>query len=357
MMSVKTALRTRFEEFIQNIQGVEIIDRLRMGQKDGDFKRADYFAENRSLVIELKTLETDTEWKIEKILEPYREREEFPIFFGGWELNKILKNLPDGDKINIRLSQAITTSVRAVFRKANKQIRFTKKRYDLPNSQGLLVILNEKIEVLSPETILFTLRKIASSLTEDNQFRYTDVSAILLISEAHVKEVSTGLPAYPILLLKLEADAFRYEHFVRNLEDRWAEFNRVPMIREDKATQSFEDLGFQTVSAFEKATRKEMPRHDAWAKYYQANPYFRRFSDEWLRWMFEIILAETGKGMLKGATKKQKDRAKFFWMEVFTHFMEEVRHRGIDLRYFTTHENHFNELEDEMRRRFPSDFV
>jgi len=38
------------------------------------------------------------------------------------EVHKILKHLPDGDKISRQLADAITTSLQEIYRKANKQI-------------------------------------------------------------------------------------------------------------------------------------------------------------------------------------------------------------------------------------------
>lgn len=135
---MKKSLEQRFKEFLDTIAGVENIDNLNMTQQQKEAKKADYFAENRQLIIELKSLETDTEPKVEKILKPHRSRPEFPVFFGGWEVSKVLKHLPDGEEINKELHLAITSSLKDIYRKANKQIRTTKSTFSLPNSQGLL---------------------------------------------------------------------------------------------------------------------------------------------------------------------------------------------------------------------------
>ena len=66
-----------------------------------------------------------------------------------------------------------------------------------------------------------------------------------------------------------------------------------------------------------------------------------------------MIMAEIGRGLIKGGSKKDSDRAKYVWMEVFTHFMEEVTHRGLDIRYFTSDQATWSELDGLMESRFP----
>lgn len=70
------SLDERFKEFLSSLIEVENIDELDMPQKQKEASRADYFTENRQLIIELKSLETNTEYKIEKILESHRSRHE-----------------------------------------------------------------------------------------------------------------------------------------------------------------------------------------------------------------------------------------------------------------------------------------
>jgi Uma2 family endonuclease len=93
-------LENRFKSFLDTLEDVENIDNLTLTQEQRNANKADYFAKNRNLIIELKSLETDTEQKLEKILLPHRSRPEFPEVWGGQEVYKILKHLPDGDDIN-----------------------------------------------------------------------------------------------------------------------------------------------------------------------------------------------------------------------------------------------------------------
>jgi hypothetical protein len=73
-------LEQRFKDFIATLSEIENIDELSLTDPQRRAEKADYFGENRSLVIELKSLDTGTNSKVEEILEPHRERNEFPIF-------------------------------------------------------------------------------------------------------------------------------------------------------------------------------------------------------------------------------------------------------------------------------------
>ncbi len=69
--------------------------------------------------------------------------------------------------------------------------------------------------------------------------------------------------------------------------------------------------------------------------------------------MYKMIMSELTPGLLKGATKRQKDGVKF-WGEVFTHFIEEVNYRGMDFRIFQSVSQELGEqIDREMRIKFP----
>lgn len=339
------------------LPGVSSIDELLVGRTGIDKNRADYLANNSGLIIELKTLEEDTEGKVEKILEPHRARPEFPSFFGKWELTKILKHLPDGEDINRQITQSLTTSVRAIFRKANAQISSTKEIFNLPDSQGLLIILNQNVEVLNPQLIWRTVTKIAHAKKDDGTFRYSHLRAVLLLSELHGKELPGNVLAHPVLLMPFaNGEPFEHNVFVHDMNVEWSKVNDADLVESaDGQYRSTKDFDFENVSALFDERRRQMPRHEVWARQYKRNPYFRKFDEEGLGWFFRIILFEISRGMMKGGTRAEGECAKHFWLEVFTHFMEEVDHRGIDIRVFTSDERAWKEIDDLMARRF-SDF-
>ena len=74
---------------------------------------------NRQIILELKTLKTDPEEKVETLLELYRECPEFPIFYGELPLNRVLSCHPKGEEILHRIADALTRSVQGAMEKAD----------------------------------------------------------------------------------------------------------------------------------------------------------------------------------------------------------------------------------------------
>jgi hypothetical protein len=349
---MKKTLEERFIEFLDMLTDVENIDKLNMTKQQKDAQKADYFSQNRELIIELKSLETDTQPKVEKILEPHRSRPEFPDFYGEWEVHKILKNLPDGNEINKEIVEAVTSSIQTIYRKSNKQIRTTKSSFKLPSSQGLLIILNESIDVLAPEHIFYRLRQTANKKNPDKSFQFLDVNYVLLISEAHFSPSPNNEIGFLIIHQPINnGSAFEHETFVKYLTKKWTEFNNAPHydLGELKTTR---DLKTLSVAEYKKGQEKRIPRHESWRRYYRWNPYFHSFDEKKMKWMFKIIMEGCANGILKGATQKQKDDT-HFWMETFTHFLEELRNRGMDLKVFAPEMKKLGEeIESVMKGRF-----
>ncbi len=351
---MKKSLEERFIEFLDTLNGVENIDKLNMTQQQKNAKKADYFAQNRELIIELKSLETDTQPKVERILEPHRSRPEFPHFYGGWEVYKILKYLPDGEEINKEIIDAVTSSIQTIYRKANKQIRTTKSTFQLLNSQGLLIILNESIDVLAPEHIVYRLKQTANKKNPDKSYQYLEINYVLIISEAHFSPSPNNEMAFLILHQPINnITAFEYEKFVTFLTKKWTEFNNTPLYDLGELS-SMKELKLRSVAHYKKDQEKLIPRHESYRRYYRRNPYFRSYDEKKMKWMFKMIITNLTFGLTKKATQKQKDRV-IFWGEVFTHFLEEVTYRGMDMKIFTKDENTWKDIDAEMNSRFEDD--
>lgn len=350
----KKNLDQRFKEFLHTLQEVENIDNLVLTNKQRDSNKADYFIKNRQLIIELKSLETDTEYKIEKILEPHRLRPEFPDFYDGWEIHKILKHLPDGDEINRQLADAVTSSLEEIYRKANKQIRTTKTTFGLPSSQGLLIVLNERVNVLTPEHIIYKLRKTLRKKHPNGDFQFPQVNYVLVLSEAHFSSVENEIMAFPIIHLPVGIICeFQHKDAVDFIVQKWTEFNDIPYL-DGGEVNSLHELKLRSVSRHLEDSKTSIPRHESWRRHYRRNPYFRSYDDKKMLWMFKMIMSELTPGFLKGANQRQH-RNTNFWIEIFTHFLEEVNHRGTDMRFFAPVMKELGkDIEEEMNKRFPN---
>ena len=96
-------LESRFLRFLATLQDAESLDELLGDPKFDGQRRADYLLFGRRVILELKSLETDTSHKVESEMDKHRDREDFPLFYGTVDLQAVLKHLPDGKEINDRI--------------------------------------------------------------------------------------------------------------------------------------------------------------------------------------------------------------------------------------------------------------
>lgn len=323
-------LEGRFKVFLRDFEGAESIDELELSPEQRRANKADYFFAGRTVISELKALYEDTAAKIEAILEPYRETPEWPLFFGEQELNKILRHLPDGDKIKAKIFGAITRSIEAVVEKANRQIRATKETFGLPEASGLLIILNDAVDVLSPDMIAYRVRRALNKRTPERELRFPHVSAVVVIGGAHYTQMNPQLKGLPILIIpNTLPEAERVEGFIRELNEKWAAFEGNPLIPIE--TEDFPKLDFRRFSEDAKESARPMTRQDYWSLLYRRSPYLRPLSEDQFLEFGAKALEEIGARFIKGAPKtsmKEMEPLMIRW----SHFLDEAQHRALDMR-------------------------
>ncbi len=319
-------LEERFKIFLRSLPGTESVDELVLTREQQEAQRADYFLANRTIIGELKALYEDTTSKMEAILAPYRETPEWPIFFGEQELEKILQHLPDRDRIRATIFRAVTRSIEAVVEKANRQIRETKRTFDLPESGGLLIIVNDAVDILAPDLVMYRVRRALNKRTKDGKLRYEHVSAVMVIGGAHYTQLKPDLKGIPILIIPNGVPQVdRVEAFIGELNRKWAAFEQVPFI--PLPVDNVTKLTFKASSADRKEAARPLTRQDYWSLLYKRNPYLRSLSEDALLAALEEVAAR----MIKGApqTPFEQMESKFIrW----SNFLDEVNHRGTDMR-------------------------
>lgn len=227
-------LEERFVFFVKNVIEAECIDDLALSAVQEKAQKADYFFDDRKYIMELKSLKTDTFEKIGKILEPYTRRSNWPIIFGAVDLQEVLKHLPDGKKINAEIVEAVTDSIEGVVESANRQIRTTKESFNLPNSKGILVLLNDIVATLTPELVHYRISKCLRKKYADGELRFPHVQIVIVITTIHYTEVKPQLRAMPIMIIPREnADSDAVWPFVDSLIRSWSEFEKRPLIKDD----------------------------------------------------------------------------------------------------------------------------
>ncbi len=323
-------LEGRFKVFLRDLEGAESTDDLELTPEQERANKGDYFFAGRTVIGELKALYEDTASKIESILAPYRETPEWPLFFGKQDLNKILSYLPEGDKIRARIFGAITRSIEAVVEKANRQIRATKETFGLPEAGGLLIILNDAVDILSPDLIVYRVRRALNKRTPDGGLRFPHVSAVLVIGAAHYTQMNPELKGLPILLIpNAVPEASNVEEFVCGLNEKWAAFERKPLI--PVGAEKLPEFEFRKFSDDAKEQGRPLTRQGYWSLLYRRRPYLRPLSEEQLLAFGAKALEEVGARFIKGAPKTPMAEMEPLMIR-WSHFLDEAHHRALDLR-------------------------
>ncbi len=225
-MTDKQLLFDRFAHFLRSLPDAEAIDDLTLTDEQALTQRADFFLQNRGYIVELKLLSTDTRHRMEPILEPHRSRPEFALL-SRHTLDTKLELLPDGDELRNRLHTAITESVEGLIKKANRQIRHTRRSFAVETAGSILVILNDDVAQLSPPIVA---KRAAQALqkrrTGGAGLRFTEIDTVWIVSEAHYVQVTDRSRAVPdVIFPTFSLNAKSIAEFVRTLSPAWAAFN------------------------------------------------------------------------------------------------------------------------------------
>ncbi|MBV9068999.1 MAG: hypothetical protein JO093_01230 [Acidobacteria bacterium] len=323
------SLEERIYRFAEQHPFAEIIDRLDLTPEQKDAEKADLFFENRTFIAEVKALSTDTSSKIEAILKPYEESDDWPLFYGRRDIGGILPHLPNSEALRKKLYEAVSSAIPELVRKANRQIRVTKQTFGLPEAHGILIVLNDLVEILNPEIIAHRVGITLAKKNPDKSLQFSEIQAVWIVSEQHMVRLTPSLRAFPEIVMShpaLPNDALTDE-FLRRIQGFWAAFNGLPVVW--LQPEQFKNLKYQ--SAGEKQDEAlPITTSEHWAREYRARPYLRSLSaDELLTYGAKLVV-ESGNQFLKGSPSRHHERMR--GGRRFGEFMEEFNHRNLDLR-------------------------
>ena len=136
-----------------SLPSVEGIDFIPLERNEKQSKKADYFGMGRKIIFEQKCINQEQSDKIQSELEKYIDDENYPLFYGKRDFNLVIDKIPNNEEIKRKVFSQITKLLESYLSQSNKQIASTRVTFDVPNSLGILIILNEKVKVLSPEVV------------------------------------------------------------------------------------------------------------------------------------------------------------------------------------------------------------
>jgi hypothetical protein len=332
-------LEASFHEFMASLRDAESIDSLPTPVGFERSQRADYLLDERRVIVELKSLESDPIYKIEKILEPRRDSEDFPQFFGEAELATVLSKLPDGEQLNRKIALHVTRVVEDAFRNAKRQIAATREMFGLPSSSGALILLNHDIDVLSPTLVGYRCKHLLDNFDPADEFAGS-INCVWIIQMTHhagVHETKLVIPS-----LFAESGKFPLPEAARLRIERLAveraSFHGIPFITRDKVSDP------DKLEAFSEFRLSKMPekRHEKWRADYRARPYLSVLADDALlkhsSRMFELTLpflvGEIGSNAPTRSMNEEPEAYEEI-MSGWTHCLTEMNFRLLDMRRFT----------------------
>lgn len=326
----QTSLETRFTRFLTDLPGAEAIDCLDLPTDPERRRKADFLLAHRQVIVELKTLTEDTSHKIEAIADNHRDREDWPHFYGTADVRKMLANLPDGDSIYRGMVNALGRSIETAVRSAEEQTTHTRHVLNLSGAASLLVILNESIDVLDPYVVG---RRVAQLMGRPRTGKSSaaKLDFVWLLFESHTMGVVQGRPAVPCILISGEGKGNFpwFTEFHSDLVRRWSEANGGITVEVDEPDLS--KIRFVPTEVATTPPPTQLPRHEVWRSQYHARPYLRSLSDDEVLARGSDILRRLMPHFLKSGPGYAAEVVNPL-MEEFTHFLEEMNSRGLEIR-------------------------
>jgi hypothetical protein len=327
------SLEERLVSFVGSLINAEVVDDIEMDSVQRAAEKPDFFFYDRQFIAEMKSLKQDMKDKADRVMDMHRERPEYPLFFGEWLIDKVLKSFPDRDQIMNDIGDQLTAGLEFIVRKANRQIREAKKSFGLGKSHGVLIVLNDTVEVLSPEVLAFGLnRLLLKKKGPSGEPRFSEISAVWILSDLHVIKTPAGTEAIPsITITNVFVDGHEEAtDYLQWLQEKWAAFNGSPFIPTDIDIKSAQFAKRKQ----QKPQPELLPNHEIWIREYSRVPYLEKLTKDELFKHGKQIFSETTRGFLKGDHDKPDSERMKKLMEIGTHFLEEINRRGIDFRDF-----------------------
>ncbi|OFW37551.1 MAG: hypothetical protein A3F70_18065 [Acidobacteria bacterium RIFCSPLOWO2_12_FULL_67_14] len=218
------ALADRFIQFCRSVPGAEEIDALPLApdQKALKLRSADFFFENRTIIFEIKSLESDTSPKFIAFL----KNQGFDLRPGEYIVQDLFASRPNSDELFRTATDIIATAVADGLADGNRQIRDTKTLFSVDNADGVVVLLNGLVEILGPQLVLKRIIERLRKLRQDGSPYHAHVSQIVYFSEKHLVETQHGdsAIAFPVAN-ELVPPVYDVGAFVSHLVEGWAKFN------------------------------------------------------------------------------------------------------------------------------------
>lgn len=339
-------LPSAFGEFVVNtLAGQSLDENWATESAGGEFP--DFKCLRGLLLIEMKHLETDQEERINEILRQKIDPAEMPFFYGARDGGSILDSVSNGEAVGKAILGKLSRTIETTLRKANRQFVSYCRRNSRKNCVSICVILNSKAQEFTPDVVLRAVHH--HRMDKDSRPRFPMIDAVVYISEKHYQTLPDGRVAFAVAVFQgygIVENPWK-KLVVDHVVQSWCK------VRSGEAlVDSDRFYGFKAVQDIPPV----MKRHDLWRLQYQRAPYMQALPLDRLRVAFHRSLAVSGLTFIKGSWPKSPEVATMEEMRKFTHLMEEINRRGLDLRLLD-HRHLSTKDKEEVYKGLPDELV
>jgi hypothetical protein len=211
-----------FREFVSGFGGEVLIE-------TSDSKIADYIFRTHKIVAELKCLmEDQTKAMNEKVANAvkvwWREGGKIPA---GYNSSKPLEIATAPKEIADRWLDILKTPIENFIRDANRQIRETKRRLNMPDAQGLLLVFNQGNALHNrPKDFRLLTASVLRKRDKYKERRFPHIHGLVYFSYDSVKSEKENMNFWSALQLKTDPneDLIQMVDFQKQLQQAWYAF-------------------------------------------------------------------------------------------------------------------------------------
>jgi hypothetical protein len=213
-----------FRQFVDSIGG-EVLLEAPSGHT------ADYLFRNDNVIAELKTLSVDVTDDMNRKLRPVVEKwakangRMPPGEVKGDQYILDMRNMPP--EIQSAWLRLLMASVEHLVRDANRQIRDTKERLELPSAKGLIIVANEgNFYHADPKSFRSLIAEILRKRTPEKALRFPNVHAAVYFSLKDVKSRNEGMYFWANLQMQQDPneDVGPMAAFQERLQQGWYQY-------------------------------------------------------------------------------------------------------------------------------------
>ncbi len=185
-------LEEKFLGFLQTYEGTESLDDPRVWPDTATGQKADFLVRDRRAIVEVKTLESDPAYKLEKIANRWRLKLRTQFLFGNPGIDALLTIAQSDEQLAIHqeVADCLSDQIERAIESANRQIRNTRAVLKLPDARGYVFLMNDQVATMDPQLVRDRLRMTLSKRrTAGGAWRFPEIAWVGLISEAHTQEI------------------------------------------------------------------------------------------------------------------------------------------------------------------------